>query len=50
MAYKQVKLLPLADRELEKLVERKKALYPNKKINKQSLVNELILMAAIEGK
>jgi len=47
MKLKQVKLLPMADRELERLVQLKKKLYPDKRITKQSLVNELILMAAI---
>ena len=47
MAYKQVKLLPMSDRVLEKMLDKEKELYPNKKINKQGLVNELILKAAI---
>lgn len=44
---KQVKLLPMSDRVLEKMLIREKELYPNKKVNKQGMVNELILKAAI---
>ena len=48
MAYKQVKLLPMTDKVIDKMLERRKELYPTLKVNKQRLVNELILKAAIE--
>lgn len=37
----------MSDKVLGKMIIREKELYPNKKINKQGLVNELILKAAI---
>ena len=47
MAHKQVRLLPMSDKVLDKMVAIEKAHYPNRKVNKQIIVNELILKAAI---
>ena len=48
MAYKQVKLLPMSNKVLDGMVKKNNDLYPNKKTNRQELVNELILSEAIK--
>mgnify|MGYP003651826943 CR=1 FL=1 len=45
---KQVKLLPMSNKLLDKMIEKRKEMHPAWKVNKQGLVNALILTAAIE--
>jgi hypothetical protein len=45
---KQVKLLSMSSKLLDKMIEKRKEINPGWKINKQGLVNELILTKAIE--
>lgn len=48
---KMIRLKPLADRELIKILETRRKLNPGKKVSKESVLNELIMIAALnEGK